>query len=150
MFKKILPLFIVVVLIGGCEKKYPDDNRRYTKTPTERLTCHDWHLYSIESLISSQYVQNSLLTLGEDRYPISFNTENICTGGTSNPFVSPSPTYLFNFYGSWEFIENNDKIKVKNMDGHVNIWTIHALTKNGLTISNDSIKYVFTKKRQEN
>ena len=150
MNKNFILLSLLGITLLGCEKKYPDDNRRYTKTPTERLTCHDWHLYSIKSQISFQYVQNFILTTGEDRYPINFGADNTCTGGTSYPFVSPSPTYLFNFYGKWEFIENESKIKVINSNGHVNIWTIHSLTKNGLNISNDSIKYVFTKKRQEN
>jgi len=146
MLKKLILLFITIILIEGCEKKYPDDNRRHTKTPTERLTCLDWHLYRIESLISSQFVQGNPMTTGEDKYPISFGIDNTCTGGTSYPFISPSPTYLFNFYGNWEFIDNEDKIKVTNVSGYFNVWTIHALTKRFLIISNDSIKYTFNNK----
>jgi hypothetical protein len=144
MLKKIIPLFVILILITSCEKKYPDDNRRFTKTPMERLTKGYWTYEKRKSLTPHQFVFGFIPNNGN--FPIVFNSDGTATGGDLYICTDPADNpYTFNFNGTWEFIENEDKIKFTHNPSHFYIWTIHSLTKSELIISNDSIEYTFKK-----
>jgi hypothetical protein len=146
MLKKILPLLVILILITSCEKKYPDDNRRFTKTPKKRLTCHYWTYYKSKSLTSHQYVFGTSL-YNNEKYRIHFSSDGSASGGSAYIFADPLDNpYTFNFNGTWEFIENEDKIKFTHNPNHFYVWTIHSLSRGELIISNDSIMYYFNSK----
>ena len=141
--KKLILFFLVIVLYSGCKKEYPDDRRRYTRSPFKRLTCHTQAFTKAEPTWPLNYG----FEFNEARPTIlDFNKDGTCDGAGFLP-INNDVVYLFNFDGTWEFIENESKIKVtyKINPNYNKIWTIQRLDKYGLTIFCDSIKYTLGK-----
>ena len=139
MLKRIAILLIAFVLVGGCQKKYPDDNRRFLITPTARLCLKPWNINTYKNITSYQFVFSSGI-LYED---IDFLKNGTCNGGELGG--GPGPYYyVLDFAGTWEFIENENKIKITHNPNHYTIWTIQELDRGSLVMSNDSIKIYFS------
>ena len=144
MFKNISTILLIAVLFAGCKKEYPDDKRRYTRSPFKRLTCHSWAFRKAEPTWPLNYEFRF-----DDADPtiLHFNEDGTCDGaGFSSTYNEV--IYLFNFDGKWEFVENDSKIKVtyKINPNYNKIWTIQRLDRTGLTIFCDSIKYTLKKR----
>lgn len=143
MLKKIALILILITLIEGC-KKYPDDEHIHLFTALHRLTNHTWVVRKWENVNSYSFYFSAPI---RDEF-ITFYKNGNCEGGGSrelvngngNIFVDP---YLFNFNGTWEFLEHKSKIKVSHNQNHYSVWEIYQLDRKALVIANDSIKYYF-------
>ena len=146
MLKKVGIICIMIVFIVGC-KKYPDDEHIHLFTAQHRLTNHTWHFQKWENVTSYSY---SFLSSGIKEQPVTFYGGGTCEGGGTwsytdgNGFFHSDP-YLFNFNGTWEFLENKDKIRITHNSNHSTVWNIYELDKSVFAIANDSIKYYFEK-----
>lgn len=138
MLRKFILLFIVIALTGGCKKRYPDNTWAHFKSPKTRLTQRQWTFYHSEFLTSYSYTfAGSFLD-----ETVSFLKDGTCTGGNLSA-SSPEMIYLFDFNGTWEFMDNDRKIKImyKKNPSYSKIWTISRLENRGLDIYCDSVKY---------
>lgn len=143
MLKKTVIIFILIVFIEGC-KKYPDDEHLHVFTALHRLTAHTWYIDTWKNTPPYSFYFDIPLR-GED---ITFYENGTCEGGLRIKVVNGNiytDTYLFDFNGTWEFLEHKNKIKVIHNPNHFTIWKIYQLDRKALVIANDSIKYYFVK-----
>jgi hypothetical protein len=142
MKKLTLLFFLVIIVFSACKKKYPDDKHNHLNSPQKRLSRTSWVIDNYEFLTSYTYQFSSFRN---DDY-ISFIKNGTCNGGGSIP---GQMLYLWNFNGTWEFIENDNKIKItyKTNPGYSKIWTILELDRSQLVISCDSVKYTLVPRR---
>lgn len=131
----LLSFCFAIFIVGGCKKSYPDDRWPHTNGPLKRLVDHTWVYVDHDNLISYQFD----FPAGIAEASIQFYRDGTCKG----IFYRESGIFSASndFRGKWEFVDNDDNIKVTNNNGNYEIWKIHRLTRTGLTISNDSIKY---------
>lgn len=130
-----------MALTGGCKKRYPDDKWPHLKSPTKRL-AREWKFYDTEFLTSYSYPFP-----GDFRgHSLIFLSNGTCT--SSVPIPSPEMIYLIDFNGTWEFIDNDSKIKItfKKNPSYSKVWTIARLDNRGLDIYCDSVKYSLDKR----
>jgi hypothetical protein len=137
MNRKLILLLLIAALSATCKKKYPEDSWPHTNGPLKRLTRVTWYFYNYEFLQPNSYQFDSRWQEGH----VTFNKDGTCetnTGPASN--LPASMKYLFNFQGTWEFIEDSDKIRM-TYPNYTKVWTVLRLERNSLTIACDSIKY---------
>lgn len=145
MLKKTAIICILIIFIEGC-KKYPDDEHLHLFTALHRLTNHTWVVKRYESVTSYSYTFSGVIA-GQF---VTFYKNGESKGGGEMLYadgngVFHTDPYIFNFYGTWEFIENKKKIKVTHNPNHYTVWKIYQLDRSTLVIANDSIKYYFEK-----
>ncbi|MES2141179.1 MAG: hypothetical protein V4511_15840 [Bacteroidota bacterium] len=146
MLKKVALICILITLIDGC-KKYPEDDASHLFTAMRRLTNHDWYIKKYENMTTYTYGFGFIFT----EIPFKFSKNGTCTGGGTvsvfdgngnNSYIN---LYVFNFNGTWEFIENKNKIKVTHNPYHYTVWKIDQLDRTTMIIESDSIKYYLKK-----
>lgn len=143
MLKKVAIICILIIFIEGC-KKYPDDEHLHLFTALSRLTNHTWVVRKWENVNSYSFYFAAPIKDNQ----VTFDKNGTCKGGlplqvvdgNGNIYTDP---YLFNFNGTWEFLEHKKKIKVTHNPNHYSVWEIYQLDRKALVISNDSIKYYF-------
>ena len=137
MLKKFIILCLVIIMTGGCKKKYPDDQWPHINSPKKRLTRTSWFFEKYQFLTSYSYLFSSSFL----ETTLHFNKDGSCDGAGSS-----GPIYLFDFNGKWEFIDDDSKIKItfnKN-PSYSKIWTIQQLDRGQLVIYCDSVKYTLS------
>jgi hypothetical protein len=142
MFKRILLLFIVIVLIGGCKKKYPDDKWLHIYSPYKRLTRSEWNIISATPIYPCLSHPDCMSEL-----QCSFKTDGTSDGGCSRVNIVgthvSNVSYNYWFRGNWELINNNNKIKITNDAIHFTIWTIKELDRKKMKLVSDSVEVDF-------
>lgn len=118
--KKFISIIIVLTLITGC-KKYPDDNVIHFRTSEKRL---------IRCWCKSGYPYGSVA--------LRFNKDGAFIG----------VLYQINIHGTWEFIENKNKLRIINPSNNTSFFfTITLLEKYKgkyyLHLQDDSTTYYY-------
>ncbi len=143
MIKKVAIIFILIIFIDGC-KKYPEDEHIHMFTASGRLCRTPWRVRKFENLTSQTFSFGLVLS----DLPVIFNKNGTCSGGDVMSYIdgngiNHNGSYIFNFNGTWEFIEHKTKIKITNNSYHYTVWQIFQLDRSTLAIASDSIKYYF-------
>jgi hypothetical protein len=137
MFKKTILFLLILTLIGSCKKQYPDDRWKHINSPFKRLTRTSWSFTKHEFLTPNSYQYSS-----QSIYDyLEFLKDGSCLGGTST--LPANMIYLYDFRGTWEFVENESKIKItyKRNPSYSKLWTIQRLDRGVFIFFCDSIKY---------
>lgn len=140
MIRNFFIFICLFSLFGGCKKSYPDDKWPHTNGPIKRLCDGSWDLDKYEFLTSYSYQFPSFFI----EPSIVFYRNGTCSGGGYRP-IPNEMIYLFDFNGKWEFIENDNKIRVTyNLNPNYNkTWTIQRLDRKYMVLYCDSVKYSF-------
>jgi hypothetical protein len=144
---KLLKLsFISGLLLLLCTcKKYEDDSIwPHFRSPEKRLTLRPWNSFSYYWLLPSHSAPDCPI----DDEKITFLKDNTCTGGclqgingTTNLFFSTN----FNFDGTWELIENDEKLKITYPNfSKSTVYKILQLDSHTLKMKNDSVLLILS------
>jgi hypothetical protein len=135
-----LVILMTLVFLTDCKKKYPDDKWGHLRTARIRLCKGACTLKGWTDLTNCRfgvfpYLSEKIGFFSDGRSDGGYLVGNSCSSIISNS--------IFNFGGTWDFYDGEDKIKVVNPNGYFTIWTIDRLDEFYLILHNDSIKYYF-------
>lgn len=139
MKTKIFFLLAVITLLatGSCNK-YEEDDERSLRKPEKRLMANIWVNAGVINYITNKPAYGNLM-YGSASGTIKFNSNNVFRG-KSAPY--------FYFDGTWELMDNKEKIKITNSTSNTSVeYEIHKLDKNDLWLQDDSLQYEFTKQK---
>lgn len=135
-------------MMGGC-KKYPEDDKFHLSTVKCRLAgglineSKSWQPRS-----GYNFIINTDIPFSSSTDVISFGRKGGFGGYMCNNYFNYSgifvPTNSCNFRdGSWEFIDNKNKVKITDANGVSGEFSIKKLDNDELWLQSDSILFKF-------
>ena len=82
---------------------------------------------------------------------VGFHSDGTCDPRYNAPFQVQTYSYLYDFDGNWELIDNDNKLKItySRLPSYSRTFTIKRLEKKNLewylNLTSDSVNYWFTK-----
>ena len=135
MRKYCLLFFVPLLFLSGCKKYSQDGSILELRTPKHRLCNHLWKFSTIGGI-------------GASPGPVwcSPQLEFVKDGEFRGNASQYSSNAKLAFYGTWKFADDKNKLAITN--GNTNItefYTIKALTKDNLTLSTDSLNFMYVR-----